>query len=113
MIEYEGVGTSILEIDAHLFAEPGVDADELAALAEADLRRFLHPAAGGHRGHGWDLGSAATESQIAARLQGLPGVAFVERVRLRLAGEETSRAEAPADGLLVLTNCYVLVEHVE
>ena len=113
MIEYEGVSTSILEIDAHLFAEPGVDDEQLAAAAEADLRRFLHPAAGGHRGQGWELGSAATESQIAARLQGLPGVAFVERVRLRVAGEETSRAEAPGDGLLVLTNCYVLVEHVE
>jgi len=33
--------------------------------------------------------------------------------RLRLAGEETSRADAPAGGLLVLTNCYVLVEPVE
>ena len=97
MIEYEGVSTSILEIDAHLFAEPGVDEEQLAAAAEADLRRFLHPAAGGHRGQGWELGSAATESQIAARLQGLPGVAFVERVRLRVAGEETSRAEAPDD----------------
>lgn len=113
VIEYEGVASATLDIDAHLLAEPGIDQEALAAASEADLRRFLHPAAGGHRGQGWELGSAVTESQIAARLQVLPGVAFVERVRMRVDGEESSRAEAPADGLLVLSGCYVLVEQVD
>ena len=112
-IEYEGAAHAVVDLDAHVFGEPGVDPEELGAEAEAALRRFLHSLAGGHRGTGWDLGSGVTESQIAAVLQGLPGVAFVERVRMRLGDEETPRAEAPEGGLLLLGNCYVLAEPVE
>ena len=103
----------VVDLDAHVFGEPGVDPEELAAEAEGALRRFLHPLAGGRHGRGWDLGGAVTESQIAAVLQALPDVAFVERVRMRIGDEQTSRAEAPANGLLVLGSCFVLVESVE
>jgi hypothetical protein len=113
IIEYEGAPTALLDIDAHLYAEPGIDADALAVEAEAALRRFLHPLAGGRDGRGWELGAAVTESRVAAALQELPGVAFVERVRMRLGGQDTSRADAPEGGLLVLNNCYVLAEPVE
>ena len=114
MIEYEGVSTSILEIDAHLFAEPGVDEEQLAAAAEADLRHFLHPAVGGHRGGragSWALPPPSPRSRPASRACpaspsssacGSASPARRPRVRRR-----------PTTGLLVLTNCYVLVEHVE
>ena len=46
-------------------------------------------------------------------LQNLPGVAFVERVRLRVDGNDTPRAQAAADALLVLAGCFVLAEPVE
>ena len=112
-IEYQGAPHATVDLDAHVYAEPGVEVEELAERAEAELRRFLHPLAGGHAGIGWELGAAVTESQVAAVLQGLPGVAYVERVRMRVGDAETPRAEAPEGGLLLLGNCYVLSEPVE
>jgi len=112
-VEYVGPANAIVDVDAHLFVEQGVSTEEMTARAEAALRRFLNPLVGGPRGRGWELGSGVTESQIAAALQNLPGVAFVERVRMRVGDQQASRADAPANGLLVLGSCFVLAETVE
>lgn len=112
LIQYEAAPFTWVELDAHIFVRPGSDVDETQARAVNLLREYLHPTRGGPSKRGLGFGGAATVSQIAGILQSLPGVVYVERVRLRAPGSqnEVTRLQAEADGLLALGRCYVLAE---
>jgi hypothetical protein len=103
------------EIDAHIYVSRGVDLEQAQAVAQARLRRLVHPIVGGLDGRGLQFGGAITMSQIAGALQNVPGVVYVERVRLVRQGEteELTRLQPTPDAVLALGRCYVLVEEMQ
>ncbi len=115
VVEMAPVGVTWAEIDAHIYVSRGVDVEQASVAAETRLRRLVHPTSGGPDGRGLAFGGAVTMSQIAGALQNLPGVVYVERVRLRRQGgaEELTRLQLQHDAVLALARCYVLVEVVE
>jgi predicted phage baseplate assembly protein len=115
VVEMAPVVVTWAEIDAHIFVSRGVDLDQAQAVAEARLRRLVHPIVGGLDGRGLQFGGAITMSQIAGALQNVPGVVYVERVRLVRQGEteELTRLQPTPDAVLALGRCYVLVEEMQ
>jgi hypothetical protein len=115
VVELGPVSVVWAEIDAHIFVARGTDPEAAQAVAEHRLRRLVHPTQGGINGRGLTFGGAVTMSQIAGALQNLPGVAYVERVRLQRQGDATelTRLQPPSDAILALGRCYVLAEVVE
>jgi predicted phage baseplate assembly protein len=115
VVEMAPVGVTWAEIDAHIYVSPGVDLEQAQAMAEARLRRLVHPITGGMEGRGLSFGGAITMSQIAGTLQNLAGVVYVERVRLVRQGqtEELTRLQPPPDAVIALGRCYVLVEEMQ
>ena len=115
VVEMAPVTVTWAEIDAHIYVSRGVDLDQAQATAQARLRRLVHPIVGGLDGRGLAFGGAITMSQIAGALQNIPGVVYVERVRLVRQGEteELTRLQPTADAVLALGRCYVLVEELQ
>jgi hypothetical protein len=50
------------------------------------LQAFLHPLSGGPDGAGWPFGRAVYLSDVAAALEALPGVDYIQTLVLRLEG---------------------------
>jgi len=103
------------EIDAHIYIRRGLDPAQAQTAAQNRLRALFHPGSGGTDGRGIGFGAAITVSQIAGVLQSLPGVVYIERVRLRQQGNpaEVTRLQPPPNALLALGHCYVLAEVIE
>jgi predicted phage baseplate assembly protein len=101
-----------VEIDAHIRVATVEEATTAQERAIRQLRGYMHPTKGGEGGAGLRFGGSVTESQVAGLLQRLPGVSYVERVRLRVQGSDrnVTRAQAPGHGILALGRCYVLAE---
>jgi hypothetical protein len=63
---------------------------EEASTVESALRRrlddFLHPLRGGRDGRGWQVGQGVPLSQVAALIEGTPGVDFARAVSVRVEG---------------------------
>jgi hypothetical protein len=82
-------------------ADPGAGGPARDA-AVAALERFLHPLTGGPAGAGWPFGRDVFISDIAALLEAVPGVDYVERVDLLLDGTPRGESVAvPADRIVV------------
>jgi predicted phage baseplate assembly protein len=113
VVELEPAPVVWAEVDVHVYVKRGVDTDTMEETATSRLRRMFHPTAGTAAATGF--GGAVTVSQVAGTLQQLPGVVYIERVRLRRRGdpEEVTRIQAPSDALLVIGRCYVLAEVIE
>jgi predicted phage baseplate assembly protein len=113
VVELEPAPVVWAEVDVHVYVKRGVDTETMEETATARLRRMFHPTAGSGASTGF--GGAITVSQVAGTLQQMPGVVYIERVRLRRRGdpEEVTRIQAPLDALLVLGRCYVLAEVIE
>jgi predicted phage baseplate assembly protein len=112
IIDYERPEYTFVDVDGHFFVSAGEDVEAVRTVAEIELRRFMHPLLGGRDGRGAPFGGAITESQIAGILQSVPGVAYVERTRLRAQGADgdASRIAADAGGMLLLGSLYLLAE---
>jgi len=115
VVEMAPVAVVWAEIDAHIYVRRGIDLEQAQAAAQARLRRLVHPTVGGLDGRGLAFGGAITMSQIAGALQNIPGVVYVERVRLQRQGdaEELTRLQPAPDSVLALGRCYVLVEELQ
>ena len=97
--------TSRVEIDepeyrwvtANVRAKLSREADPkvVQSALEAQLYKFLNPLAGGADGQGWPFGATLHISQVYATLQGLPGIDYIERVNLRLEGNDELRDSIP------------------
>ncbi len=111
-ISYLQPALTWVNIDVHIHVSSGIEPAAAQELATRRLREFLHPTDGGSSGQGLGFGASITESQIAAVLQGLEGVVYVQRVRLRAQadGSEAPLIQAPSQGILVLGECFVLAE---
>jgi predicted phage baseplate assembly protein len=108
---YQGV-----TISAEVVAEPGADPVRVRDDALARLNRYFNPLVGGRDGDGWPFGQAIHVGDAYASLQGVPGVAYVEEVRLyaadpraRTRGAETARITLDADTLAYSFEPHVTV----
>jgi predicted phage baseplate assembly protein len=85
-----GPSYKAVDVEARLHTETGTDAQALVAAAIAALDAFLDPLAGGPEGTGWPPGRALYRSEVLATLNGIPGVAHVDRLTLRGEGDAES-----------------------
>lgn len=46
------------------------------------VEKFLDPVTGNYQGNGWDIGRLPDETQILNAIRGIPGIAYIKRVRL-------------------------------
>jgi hypothetical protein len=66
------------------------------------LATFFHPLFGGSSGTGWDLGRDVFLSDVAAVLEAVDGVDFVEELTLILNGApQGERVRVPAQSIVV------------
>jgi hypothetical protein len=87
------------------------DAQSVEDAVRERLDSFLHPLRGGRDGRGWQVGEGVPLSQVAAIVEGTPGVDFARQLGLRVddavyGDEVTGRPEkliAPGDHELRLT----------
>jgi hypothetical protein len=69
---------------------------------KATLSTFLHPLTGGPEGHGWEFGRDVFLSDMAAVLEGIPGVDYVRQLDLLVDDAPVgARVEIPADQIVV------------
>jgi uncharacterized phage protein gp47/JayE len=82
------VGPDYFPIDVSATLAPVLasEAGEVERAAHQALLDFLHPLRGGPGGRGWDLGRAVYLSDLAAVLEGVDGVDFVQELSLGLNG---------------------------
>ena len=74
---YQGV-----TVVARLVAHPYTDLDRLQADALDSLYGFLNPLSGGHDKTGWAFGRDVQSAEVSAVLQRVPGVDYVDDLRL-------------------------------
>ncbi|MBA3470124.1 MAG: putative baseplate assembly protein [Herpetosiphonaceae bacterium] len=75
--EYTAVG-----VDVQLKTQFRAKDDTIIRETLARLYRFLHPLVGGRDGQGWPFGKALYPSEVYAILQGIPGVDYIQQVKL-------------------------------
>ena len=89
-----GVETMIVPVDA---SQAGVVEQSVRAV----LEEFLHPLRGGPGGRGWELGRDVYLSDVAAKIERVEGVDFVEEVMLTRASiPQGERVSVPDDQLV-------------
>jgi predicted phage baseplate assembly protein len=92
--DYVGV-TVVTRLRARAKADPrALERDALAA-----LYGYFHPVRGGPDGNGWPFGRAVVGGEVYSVLQRLPGVDFVEEVRLFPADPVEATREPQVDRL--------------
>jgi len=74
---YLGVSVAV-----RVVASAGADPRVLTSRVDEALRRFLHPITGGPRGEGWPFGYPLLLPDVHSVLQGIPGLSYVDVVRL-------------------------------
>jgi hypothetical protein len=71
-----------VKIGAQLFLEQGAGSEEVRRRASETLGNFFHPLKGGEEGAGWPFGRSVYISEIYELLDGVPGVDYVESVKM-------------------------------
>lgn len=84
-------------IATRLVTQPGADARGVSTRADEALRAFLHPVTGGPRGNGWPFGHPLLLAEVHSVLQAVPGVAYVDLVRLIPTDVVTGARGVPGD----------------
>lgn len=67
---------------------------EIQEKIERAAALFLHPLTGNYDGNGWEIGTVPNETQMTNALKGVPGLAYIQSLRLtacRHAGQERIR----------------------
>lgn len=90
--EYLGV-----VVATRIVAQPGADLRTVTARADQAIRAYLHPITGGPQGTGWPFGYPLMIAEVHSVLQRVPGVAYVELVRLIPADVVTGARGTPSD----------------
>ena len=86
-----------VSVAARLVVQPGATARTVMENSDAAIRRFLHPVLGGNEGRGWPFGHPLLLADVHSVLQRVPGVAYVDVVRLIPVDVVTGTRGAPAD----------------
>jgi len=84
-------------VAARLALEPGAVRENVIAEVDLALRTFMHPTNGGYAGTGWPYGRALLSGDAHAVIQRVPGVAYVDVVRLVPVDVVTGRRGDPSD----------------
>jgi hypothetical protein len=102
---YRPVGTTV-QVRPTNAAEPGV----VRAAVRAELDGFLDPLTGGPEGTGWPLGRPVHASDLAGRVEKVPGVDVVTRLVLDVDGSPAGdRVEVPPDAVVCTGPVTVLL----
>ena len=89
-------------VEAVISVEDPSTSGDLVATARKTLADFLHPLTGGPDAKGWPFGRDVFVSDVAAKLEALPGLDFVEALSLVEAGTPVGdRVRVPEDRLVV------------
>jgi hypothetical protein len=75
-----------IDVTATLAPREASEAGAVEARARQALEIFLHPLRGGPTGHGWELDRHLYLSDVAAVLERVPGVDYVEELALSVTG---------------------------
>ncbi|MFE2866977.1 hypothetical protein [Embleya sp. NPDC059259] len=84
------------------------DAGPVRGAVLADLARFLHPLDGGPDGTGWPFGRGVYLSDLARRLEAVPGVDVVTALDLTVDGVPAGDAVRPAADAVVCAGALVV-----
>jgi predicted phage baseplate assembly protein len=82
---------TVVSVEARLKAARETLGDTLVREALGRLYRFLNPIVGGPDGGGWPFGRDLYLSEVYAVLQSIPGLAYIEQVRLLVGGQEQTQ----------------------
>ena len=88
-----------VSVAARLVVQPGATGRTVNEQADAAVRRFLHPVIGGNDGRGWPFGHPLLLADVHSVLQRVPGVAYVDVVRLIPVDVVTGTRGAPSDNV--------------
>ena len=96
-----------VSVETQIRARSRADVNRVRREAERQLYRFINPINGGPEGNGWPLGGELFVSELYSILQGIPGVQYVQSLKIypidpttRARGAEVTQVTPPADGLL-------------
>jgi len=101
-----------VSVAARVVLEAGASRTRVITEADAALRTFIHPVEGGYDGRGWPFGHPLLLGDVHAVLQKVPGIAYVDVVRVMpvdivsgVRGEPTDKIQAgPRDLLFCVGN---------
>jgi hypothetical protein len=97
-------------ITAQLYLEAGAVATSVGKQAKQTLKQFFHPLAGGADGRGWPFGRSVYVSEIYELLDRVPGVDYVEAVKLQGASNTVVLADYQLVDVVVNDNSFEIVE---
>lgn len=92
-----------MSIAARLAISPGVNAPDVFQRADLAIANFIHPLRGGYDGNGWPFGQDISVGDIYGVLQKVPGVAYIEVVRLIPVDAVTEQRAEPTDRIILET----------
>ncbi len=78
----------LVEVEVDLIAGDASDLGQVQQAVEEALLDFFHPLTGGEEGRGWPFGGNIFYSRVYNRVFTVPGVERIERLLIRLDGEE-------------------------
>ncbi len=91
----------LVDVDAVLSPVDPAAAGQVIAAARSAVRRFLHPVTGGPRSEGWAFGRGLYLSDVAALLEAMPGVDYVQSLALLVGGSPVGEHVAvPRDRII-------------
>ena len=96
-----------VSVEAQIRARSRADVNRVRREAERRLYGFINPIKGGPEGDGWLLGGELFVSELYSLLQSIPGVQYVQSLRIypidpatRARGTEVTQVTPPPNGLL-------------
>lgn len=90
-----------VSVAARMALSPGVDAPQVFQLADLAIANFIHPLRGGYDGNGWPFGRDISVGDIYGVLQKVPGVAYLDVVRLIPIDAVTEQRAEPSDRIVL------------
>ena len=90
-----------MAVAARMALAPGVDAPRVFQQADLAIANFIHPLRGGYDGTGWPFGRDISVGDIYGVLQKVPGVAYLDVVRLIPIDAVSEQRAEPADRIIL------------
>jgi len=90
-----------MSVAARIALAPGVDAPQIFQIADAAVANFIHPLRGGYDGTGWPFGRDISVGDIYGVLQKVPGIAYLDVVRLIPIDAVSEQRAEPTDRIVL------------